>query len=262
MFPSDSPATGPAAHSTRIARIASMHCPKVSARTATPVSTIAMSWTPGSPDTWARLSSRFGVPLSVGARQTIVGSASLTRRSVVNVFLPVTASSASSRFWPTPTTRNALASLRVTSTLRPRFAAAALASWPYVALPPPGAWITPPLAISSLTWAPSKIAAASSNAPLATAAATLIGVYVDVVVDDPPVSWLKSSSGRASASVTFTLLTGSSSSSAMIIAVEVMIPWPFSDRGSANDAVPSVLTVTVTRLEVGRQVWSMKSLRS
>ena len=25
----------------------------------------------------------------------------------------------------------------------------------------------------------------------------------------------------------------------MIIAVEVMIPWPFSDRGSANDAVPS-----------------------
>ena len=106
------------------------------------------------------------------------------------------------------------------------------------------------------------IAAASSSAPLATAAATRIGVYVDVVVDDPPVSWLKSSSGRASASVTFTLSTGSSSSSAMIIAVEVVIPWPFSDRGSANDAVPSELTVTVTRLAVGRQDWSMKSLRS
>ena len=68
-------------------------------------------------------------------------------------------------------------------------------------------------------------------------------MYVDVVVDDPPVSWLKSSSGRASASVTLTLVTGSSSSSAMIIAVEVMIPWPFSDRGSAKDAVPSVWTV-------------------
>jgi hypothetical protein len=45
-----------------------------------------------------------------------------------------------------------------------------------------------------------------------------------VVVDDPPVSWLNSSSGRASARVTFTLDTGRSSSSAMIIAVEVVIP--------------------------------------
>ena len=86
MSASDCPATGPAAHSTRIARTASMHWPKVSARTATPVSTTAMVRTPGIAATTSRLSSRFGVPLSVGARQTMVGSASLTLRSVVNVF--------------------------------------------------------------------------------------------------------------------------------------------------------------------------------
>ena len=262
MSPSDSPATGPSAHSTRIARTASMHCPKVSARTATPVSTMARSWTPRIPDTCLRLSSRFGVPLSVGARQTIVGSASLIRRSVVKVFLPVTASRASNRFWPTPTTRNVLASFSVTSTARPRFAAAALASSAYVALPPPRAWTTPPLATRSVSGALSMMAAASRRAPFATAAATRIGVYVDVVVDDPPVSWLNRSSGRASASVTFTLLTGSSSSSAMIIAVEVVMPCPFSDRGSAKDAVPSEFTVTVISPAVGRQDWSMKSLRS
>ena len=82
-----------------------MHWPKVSARTATPVSTRAMLRTPGISETASRLSSRFGVPLSVGARQTMVGSASLTLRSVVKVFLPVTASCASSRLWPTPITR-------------------------------------------------------------------------------------------------------------------------------------------------------------
>ena len=56
------------------------------------------------------------------------------------------------------------------------------------------------------------------------AAATRIGVYVETVVLDPPVSWLSSSSGRAGARVTRTFSTGRSSSSAMIIAVEVVMP--------------------------------------
>ena len=97
---------------------------------------------------------------------------------------------------------------------------------------------------------------------MATAAATRIGVYVEIVVLDPPVSWLNSSSGRASASVTRTLSTGSSSSSAIIIAVEVVMPWPISVRGSANDAVPSSWTVIVIRFAVGRAASVRKSLRS
>ncbi len=87
-------------------------------------------------------------------------------------------------------------------------------------------------------------------------------MYVEIVVFEPPVSWLKSSSGRASASVTSTLSRGRSSSSAMIIAVEVVMPWPFSDRGSANDAVPSSWMVMVIRLAVGRRASVRKSLRS
>jgi hypothetical protein len=83
-----------------------------------------------------------------------------------------------------------------------------------------------------------------------------------MVVLEPPVSWLKTSSGRASASVTVTLSSGSSSSSAMIIAVEVVMPCPFSDRGSANEAVPSSWTVIVSRLAVGRAASVRKSLRS
>ena len=76
------------------------------------------------------LLSRFGVPLSVGARQTMVGSAPLTFRSVVNVFLPVIASRASVRPWPVPITRKDELSLRVTSTRRVCFAAAASARSP------------------------------------------------------------------------------------------------------------------------------------
>ena len=109
---------------------------------------------------------------------------------------------------------------------------------------------------------PSTIAAASSSAALATAAATRIGVYVEIVVLEPPVSWLKTSSGRAGASVTCTFSTGSSSSSAISIAVEVVIPWPTSIRGSANDAVPSSCTVTVIRFAVGRVESVSMSLRS
>ena len=56
-------------------------------------------------------------------------------------------------------------------------------------------------------------------------------MYIEIVVLEPPVSWFNTSSGRASASVTWTLSTGRSSSSAIIIAVEVVMPWPTSVRG-------------------------------
>ncbi len=89
---------------------------------------------------------------------------------------PVTASSASTRLWPTPITRNALVSFSCTSTAFVVTLAAFVASSPYVTLEPSGAWITPPRARRLSTVSPSTIAAASSSAALATAAATRIGV--------------------------------------------------------------------------------------
>ena len=106
------------------------------------------------------------------------------------------------------------------------------------------------------------MAAASSSAPLATAAATRIGVNVATVVFEPPVIWLKTSSGRAGARVTCTFSTGRSSSSAISIAVEVVTPWPFSERGSSKEAVPSFSTTTVIRFAVGRAASVSASLRS
>src|SRR6478735_8264900 len=73
-----------------------------------------------------------------------------------------------------------------------------------------------------------------------------------MVVLDPPVSWLKTSSGRASARVTRTLVRGTSISSAISMAVEVVMPCPTSARGNAKDTVSSVCTWTVIRPEVGR----------
>jgi hypothetical protein len=106
------------------------------------------------------------------------------------------------------------------------------------------------------------MAAASSSAPFATAAATRMGVKVATVVFEPPVIWLKTSSGRAGASVTCTFSTGRSSSSAISIAEEVVTPWPFSDRGSSKEAVPSFSITTVIRLAVGRAASVSASLRS
>ena len=94
------------------------------------------------------------------------------------------------------------------------------------------------------------------------AEATRIGVYVDTVLLEPPVSWLKTSSGRAGARVTRTLSTGRSSSSAMIIAVEVVMPWPTSMRGSAKEAVPSSLISMVISCEVGSAASVCRSSRS
>jgi hypothetical protein len=79
---------------------------------------------------------------------------------------------------------------------------------------------------------------------------------------EPPVSWLNSSSGLASASVTFTRSSGSSISSAIVIATAVVIPCPTSARGSANETVPSGWTSTVIRFEVGSAASVSRSLRS
>ena len=48
----------------------------------------------------------------------------------------------------------------------------------------------------------------------------------------------------------------------MIICVDVMIPWPLSDRGRANDTVPSRLTSTRMRFAVGRAASRNASSRS
>ena len=89
---SDLPSTVPAPQSTSSARTASMHCPNVAARTATPparivCAMIATSVTPGIALTAAAFWTDARVPLIVGGRQTIVGSASGTSRSIANFLL-------------------------------------------------------------------------------------------------------------------------------------------------------------------------------
>ncbi|WP_440902101.1 hypothetical protein, partial [Actinosynnema sp.] len=102
---SDRAPTGPGRHVTRSARTASTHCPKVCARTATPVDTTATSVTPGIARTCARLSTVDTRPLVVGGRHTVVGFAPGASRSIVNRLRPVTASSASTRVQGVPMTR-------------------------------------------------------------------------------------------------------------------------------------------------------------
>ncbi len=48
----------------------------------------------------------------------------------------------------------------------------------------------------------------------------------------------------------------------MIIAVEVVTPWPTSIRGSANEAVPSVLITIAISCEVGSAASVCASSRS
>ena len=82
------------------------------------------------------------------------------------------------------------------------------------------------------------------------------------IVFEPPVIWFQTSSGRASASVTRTLSSGTSISSAIVMATAVVIPCPTSARGSAKETVPSALTVIVIRLAVGRVASVSRSERS
>ena len=94
------------------------------------------------------------------------------------------------------------------------------------------------------------------------AAAVRTGVYSERIEFDPPVNWLNSNSGRASASVMRILSSGRSSSSAISIATDVVMPWPTSARGSANDAVPSVFSWIAIRLDVGAAARVSRSPRS
>jgi hypothetical protein len=107
-------------------------------------------------------------------------------------------------------------------------------------LRPSGAVTTPSRVRSTDGSTSHSAAAVDTICCFAAAAAVRIGMYVEIVVLDPPVNWFICSSGRASASVTWTLLTGTSSSSAISIAVDVVMPWPVSMRGNAKDAVPSL----------------------
>ena len=121
---------------------------------------------------------------------------------------------------------------------------------------------TPSLIVSCAAETPSCLAAASSRAPRATAAAVRTGVKIACIVLEPPVIWFQTSSGRASASVTRTLSSGTSISSAIVMATAVVIPCPTSARGSAKETVPSALTVIVIRLAVGRVASVSRSERS
>ncbi len=84
-----------------------MHWPKVRPRTATPVETATTSVMPGIAfDRGQVLHRRRTVPLIVGGRQTMVGSAPGTSRSIANFLRPVTTSRASIRLRGVPMTVN------------------------------------------------------------------------------------------------------------------------------------------------------------
>jgi hypothetical protein len=74
----------------------------------------------------------------------------------------------------------------------------------------------------------------------AIAAAWRTGAYSERTEFDPPVSWLNWNSGRALDKVTCTRWIGMSISSAISIAIVVVMPWPTSARGTAKDTVPSL----------------------
>ena len=99
---SDCPSTEPPPQVTSITWMASMHCPNVAARIATPCGSTATSVTPGMARTADLLFTETTVPLIVGGRATIVGSAPGTRRSMANCLRPVTMSAASIRLCAVP----------------------------------------------------------------------------------------------------------------------------------------------------------------
>jgi len=79
---------------------------------------------------------------------------------------------------------------------------------------------------------------------------------------EPPVSWLNTSSGRASASVTSTIASGTPNSSATSMPQAVSMPWPDSARGSSSLMRPSLPTASRTSGMVGSAVCRMASPRS
>ena len=152
-----------------------MHWPKVRARTATPVEIVTTSVTPGIVRTSSALATERTVPLMVGGRQTIVGSASGTWRSIVNFLRPVTAARASTRLRGVPITVKSVSGLRVTFTGSVRTLAARPARSPIGIrrLPPT---TRPSVIVSAAVRVPSSAAAAASSRARAIPAATRIGM--------------------------------------------------------------------------------------
>ena len=159
-----------------------MHWPNVLPRTATPPATklvwgmIATSVIPGIAWTAARLRTALRLPLIVGGRHSIVGSAPGTSRSIANCLRPVTASSASIRRCGVPTSLSCDCGLSFAAAGLLSLTAAFDASEPNVTLRPSGAVITPSDTPSIAGRPPSSAAAACSNWPRAIAAATRTGV--------------------------------------------------------------------------------------
>ncbi len=105
--------------------------------------TITTSVTPGIAWTLAWLRTDSALPLMVGGRHSIVGSAPGTLRSIANCLAPVTMSCPSIRLCGVPTIVCCDAGFSATCIRVVRLTAARLVSWPNVIVPPPGAWITP-----------------------------------------------------------------------------------------------------------------------
>ena len=108
----------------------------------------------------------------VGGRQTIVGSAPGTSRSIANCFVPVTISSASIRGCGVPTSVCCEAGFSCASTARVRAAAAMAVSDPYESDRPSAAVTTPSLSVSLRSGVWSCVAAVRASWPRAIAAAT------------------------------------------------------------------------------------------
>ena len=85
---------------------------------------------PGIALTWSRLATLCTLPLIVGGRQTMVGSALGTSRSSANCFCPVTAARASMRRCGVPTSENREGDFRRATTALLRLAAAFFVSEP------------------------------------------------------------------------------------------------------------------------------------
>jgi hypothetical protein len=126
-------------------------------------------------------------------------------------------------------------------------------------LRPSGANTTPATTHKVEADRPHCCAAALISRARAAAAISGIAAAKDRMVEDPPVIWLKTSSGRASADVTSTELIATSISSATIIPTAVAMPVPVSRRGRSRRTLPFVPTVKVTSGIVGSEVCTIES---
>ena len=79
---------------------------------------------------------------------------------------------------------------------------------------------------------------------------------------EPPVSWFQTQLGPGVGEGDVDLLERHAHLVGDRIAIAVVMPWPTSARGSANDTVPSGLTATVIRCAVGLAASVSRSVRS